>query len=360
MIAPDSFKGTATAAEAANAIARGWASIRPADELTLLPMADGGEGTLDAFAASVPAARRIPRTVLGPDGNATDAEWLLLPDGTAVVELALASGLTLLRELRPFDAHTYGFGELISAAIEGGARRLLLAVGGSSSTDGGAGALAALGARLLDAAGNPIPLGNRGLGSLATADLSSALLAPENTLVLCDVQAPLLGPNGAAAVFAPQKGAAPGDLPLLEANLAHFASIIGGDPELPGSGAAGGTAFGLVAWGAQLTSGAAEVAVVGGFEQALGSADLVVTGEGRFDAQSAAGKIPHYVAETAARAGVPSALVAGVIEASTAQFVSARSLVELAGDPESALGVPIRWLEAAGVALARDFARGPA
>jgi len=145
VIAPDSFKGTASAADAAAAIARGWASAAPGDELVLRPMADGGEGTIDAFEAADPGALRIPVTVQGPDGRPVATSWLRLPDGSAVVELAMTSGITLLDPLRPLDAHTLGFGQAIAAALDAGASRLLLALGGSSSTDGGIGALAALG-----------------------------------------------------------------------------------------------------------------------------------------------------------------------------------------------------------------------
>ncbi|HET8949737.1 MAG TPA: glycerate kinase, partial [Solirubrobacteraceae bacterium] len=141
VVAPDSFKGTASAADAASALARGWLAVHPADELVLRPMADGGEGTLDAFAAAVPGSERVPVTVHGPDGRPADAEWLRLPDGSAVVELALTSGITMLDPLLPLDAHSLGFGEAIAAALDGGATRLLLALGGSASTDGGVGAL---------------------------------------------------------------------------------------------------------------------------------------------------------------------------------------------------------------------------
>jgi glycerate kinase len=208
VLAPDSFKGTATAAEAADALARGWRSIAPSDVIVEKPMADGGEGTLDAFAAAVPGSERVPVTVQGPDDRPVDAAWLRLPDGTAVVELALTSGITLLDPLRPLDAHTLGFGQAIAAALDAGARRLLLAIGGSSSTDGGAGALAALGAVFLDAQRRPVRLGNRGVGALARADLSGLRPLPaDGALILSDVTNPLLGPFGAAAIFGPQKGA---------------------------------------------------------------------------------------------------------------------------------------------------------
>ena len=353
VIALDSFKGTASATVAAAAIARGWASVRPDDSIVELPMADGGEGTLDAFAAAMPGAVRMPMGVIGPDDRTVAAAWLMLPDGTAVIELAQASGLTLLDPLLPFDAHTYGFGQLIAAAVDAGATSLILAVGGSSSTDGGAGALAALGAELLDASGVEIPLGNRGLASLERADLATARKKPPSVVVLCDVVNPLLGPDGAAAVFGPQKGAMPADIPVLDANLAHFAAVISGDPMFPGAGAAGGTAFGMLAWGAELRSGAEEIAARSGLDAAIRSADLVITGEGRFDSQSASGKIPHHIASLANDLGIDVALVAGLIEVPTTQFSGSVSLTELAGGPSAALADAERWLEVAGAELAR-------
>jgi glycerate kinase len=352
VIAPDSFKGSATAAVAANAIARGWASVRPGDELVVMPMADGGEGTLDTFAASNAGAVRMPVSVVGPDNSPVEAQWLLLPDGTGVVELALASGLTLLDPLLPFEAHTLGFGQLIAAALDGGATRLILAIGGSSSTDGGAGALAALGVRLLDAAGNQITRGNRGLGSLASADFAEAYPAPASVIVLCDVRNPLLGPDGAAAVFGPQKGATEADIPVLDANLARLAVVLERDPMDPGTGAAGGTSFGLMAWGAELRSGAAEIATRSGLDDAIRTAGLVITGEGRFDEQSASGKIPHHIAELGTALGVPVSMVAGALEAPVDRFADAISLTALAGDTASARNDSEHWLEAAGSQLA--------
>ena len=319
-------------------------------------MADGGEGTLDAFAAAVPGAQWMPESVVGPDNEPVDTEWLLLPDGTGVVELARASGLTLLDPLRPLDAHTYGFGQLIAAALDGGASELVLAIGGSSSTDGGAGALAALGVELLDVSGSQIPLGNRGLVALESVNWSRARSSPETVLVLCDVRSPLLGPAGAAAVFGPQKGATAADIPVLDANLAHFAGILGGNPEFPGAGAAGGTSFGLVAWGAELRSGAEEIASRSGLDAAIGTADLIITGEGRFDSQSAQGKIPAHIAQRSTQLGVRVALVAGLIEAPTSGFVDAVSLTDLAGDGATARANAEHWLEAAGAALATHFA----
>jgi glycerate kinase len=356
VVAPDSFKGSASAAIAASAIARGWASVRPDDDVRLLPMADGGEGTLDAFAAAIPGAIVVPTTVTGPDGRPIESGWLRLPDDTGVVELAAASGLTLMRELDARGANSVGFGQVIDAALDAGVRRLVLGIGGSASTDGGAGVLTALGARLLDANAQPVPLGNRGLGLLASVDLSAVrAMPPEGAVALTDVTNPLLGANGAAAVFGPQKGASDDDIPILDANLARFAELAGGNAIAPGTGAAGGVGFGLRTWGAILRPGAEVVGELVGLPLAITSAALVITGEGRFDGQSASGKAPAWVGALAADAGTPVALIAGSIEAETTDFNYAVSLTELAGSVDAARSDAVRWLEEAGAALARDL-----
>lgn len=363
VIAPDSFKGTATAADAAAALAAGWRSVRPADELVLRPMADGGEGTLDAFESAAPGARRMPVTVHGPGraGKPVTAHWLLLPDGTGVVELAATSGLTLLDPLAPLDAHTAGFGEAIAAALDAGVSRLLLALGGSGSTDGGGGALAVLGARFTDASGSPlapVALGNRGLGALAAVDVSGLRWLPDGgALILGDVTNPLLGEHGAAAVFGPQKGADATTVDVLERNLARLVELMPAEVRAlaaePGAGAAGGTGFGLLAWGAEMGGGAHLVAEAVGLPAAVDGADLVITGEGRFDGQSEAGKAPTVVASLARQAGVPAALVAGAISAEPRGFAASVALAELAGSGVSAMAEPLRWLERAGAELAR-------
>ncbi|ANP71364.1 glycerate kinase [Cryobacterium arcticum] len=361
VIAPDSFKGTAGAAEAARALAAGWSSVRPDDELVLLPMADGGEGTLDAFELAVPGARRMPVTVPGPDDRPVAASWLLLPDGTGVVELACTSGITLLDPLRPLDAHSAGFGTALAAALAHGVSRLYLALGGSSSTDGGAGALTALGAVFLDAAGKPIRPGGRGLVDLAAVDLSGLpALPPGGAVILSDVTNPLLGPAGAAAVFGPQKGADAAEIGRLDAGLARLAALLPVDPQTPGAGAAGGTAFGLLAWGAHLEAGSAAVGQALGVPAAVGAASVVITGEGRYDRQSAAGKVPSYLAGLAAAAGAPALLVAGAIDAgalaaAAEPFAQAVALTDLAGGTAAALADPLVWLEAAGARLAGRF-----
>lgn len=401
LFAPDSFKGSIGAAAAASALASGWASVRPGDRAILRPIADGGEGTLDAFAAAVPGAERMPVVVTGPDGEPTRASWLLLPAtpdaprGTAVVELASTSGIELLGDRRlPWDAGTTGFGQAIGAALDHGVSRLVLGIGSSASTDGGAGMLTALGARLTDAAARPIALGARGLQTIVQADLSGLRVLPDGgVLVLSDVTNPLFGPTGAAPVFGPQKGLPPEDVPRVDDGLRQLAGLLAtapapktpvtpptpptpaippppatpvipatpptpatpADPATPGAGAAGGTGFALLAWGARLVPGAAEVAALVGLPAAIAEASVVVTGEGSYDGQSAAGKAPAYVAGLAAEAGAVVALAAGRIDpdASTSAFAATVSLTELAGSPAAALAEPARWLHEAGATLAR-------
>lgn len=365
VVALDSFKGSIDAAAASVAVREGWFGVRPGDEVILRPMADGGEGTLEAFATAVSGARRMPVSVDGPEAREVRAGWLLLPDATGVVELASTSGIQLLGgELRPWDADTFGFGQAIRAALDHGVIRLVLGIGSSASTDGGVGMLTALGGRFLDAAGAPVVPGARGLQTLRTIDLAGLRSPPAGgVVVLSDVTNPLCGPGGAAAVFGPQKGMAASDVAAVDAALARLAALLGaargGVPaaEAPGAGAAGGTGLGLLVWGAQLVPGAARVADLIGLPDAIGAADLVVTGEGAYDRSSAAGKAPAWVAHLAADAGVPVALVAGRIaaDAETAQFVASVTLSELAGSADASLADPLPWLRAAGARLAEGF-----
>lgn len=324
VIAPDSFKGSITAQDAAAALGRGWTTARPIDAITLLPQADGGEGTLDAIEAAVPGAvRNSVNGVTGPDGRAVDAHWLALPDGTAVVELAQSSGLPLMRSLDPLGATTRGLGEVIRAALVTGPTRLLVGLGGSASTDGGLGILEVM-----------------------------PMVAIE-VVLLTDVTAPLLGPMGAAAVFAPQKGASPVDVAHLEKRLARLAERLGGDPDAPGAGAAGGTAFGLAtAWGARIASGAEHIAMLTGLDAALERADAVLTGEGRFDGQSMGGKSVGRVLAGAGLHSVACALIAGTVDAPYSGWSA--SLSYLAGSREAAMAEPVRWLEAAAASAAQS------
>jgi glycerate kinase len=354
VIAPDSFKGSITATAAAAALAAGWQAARPADQVTCLPLADGGEGTLDVLAAGVAGSRWRHARVTGPGGAPVACDWLQLPGAAAGVELARASGLPLLARADPMHAQTTGLGELLGIALDEGASRLLIGLGGSAATDGGTGALAALGARFLDAAGHPLPPGGGALAGLAAVDMSALRTPPASVICLADVTAPLLGPAGAATVFGPQKGATPGQVARLEAGLARLADLLGGDPGAPGAGAAGGTGYGLAAgWGAVLTPGAPELARLAGLGRAIADAGLVVTGEGRFDATSLTGKAAGLVLSAAAAAGVPAAVVAGQLSGSPPAGVAVLTLATLAGGTGPPLADPARWLRSAGRELAR-------
>lgn len=360
VMAPDSFKGTVTAPDAAAALAAGWRAVRPRDEIVLSPMADGGEGTLEAVAAAVRGAVRVPVTVPGPGGATVDAVWLRLPAtadapaGIGVVELAQTSGIELLHEeLRPWTASTLGFGRAVAAALAAGVSRLVLAIGSSASTDGGVGLLRALGARFTDAAGAPIPEGAEGLQLLAAVDLARLAPLPSGGVrVLTDVENPLLGARGAARVFGPQKGLDAAGVARADAGLARLASFAPRvDAAAPGTGAAGGTGWALLAWGADLVPGAPEIAAVTGLAEAAASAALVITGEGAYDRQSAAGKVPALVA---ALAPGRTALVAGRIspDADLTAFAATVSLTELAGSAAAAMVDPVVSIRAAGARLA--------
>lgn len=360
VIAPDSFKGSLGAAEAAAAIARGWALVRPNDRVTLLPQADGGEGTLAAMAAAVTGAvRHEVGDVTGPDHRPTPGAWLELPGQVGVVELAQCCGLPLMAAPDPLGATTRGLGEVIRHAMGAGMTSLVVGLGGSASTDGGAGVLAALGLELLDARGAPLADGGGALTGLHRVERTRLLPPPPGGVVLlADVTAPLLGPTGAVRAFGPQKGATPGDLRVLEAGLTRLSSIVGGDPTMPGSGAAGGTGFGLVAaWGATLESGARRIQRLTGLHDALDWADVVLTGEGRFDATSLTGKVVGELL-LAARGRVPVGVIAGQVAegmGGAAAKTWVRSLTELAGSTDAAMADPVRHLVEAGRAAARHL-----
>jgi len=358
VIAPDSFKGSLSARQVAGAIADGWISVRPDDVLLLVPQADGGEGTLDAVEAAVPGSlRRTAGTVTGPDARPTPGEWLELPGKVAVIELAQASGLPLMRELDATGATTRGLGEVIRSAIESGATSLVIGLGGSASTDGGAGALTALGMLFIDEQGELIADGGLALRDIVTIDRSDCVATPSGgVILLTDVTAPLVGPTGAAAVFGPQKGATPAQVAQLDASLSHFADLLGGRRTAPGAGAAGGTAYGLAtAWNATITSGADYLAELTGLNTAIGSADVLVTGEGRFDHQSLTGKVVGQLLDVAAAARVTAGVIAGQVTADSNVWTVALS--DLAGSVEGAMSDTARWLRAAGAKAARELPR---
>lgn len=349
LFAPDSFKGTIGSVEAAAALRDGWASVSATDELILMPQADGGEGTLEVLAACSLGSRwSVATGVHGPDGREVDARWLTLADGRAVIELAESSGIALMNRLDPFGAGTSGLGEVILAS---GASRVSVALGGSASTDGGLGVLRALGLRVLDAAGVDVPDGAAGLMAAASVDATELRQPPEDLELLTDTTAVLSGSSGAAHVFAPQKGASSGDVELLDRALARWAELLAAaglvaDPQLPGVGAAGGTAFGLCAWGAHIAPGAERVSDLTGLAAAIPTADLVITGEGRFDSTSLTGKLVGHVVELCAKSSVPVAVVAGQVAAET--VVRTVSLSTLAGGSEASMADTRRWLVEAG------------
>jgi glycerate 2-kinase len=326
LVAPDKFRGTLTAKQAANAIAAGWRQERPSDQVEIVPMADGGEGTMDALVAALSGERRRAR-VSGPLGDTVDAAFGLVDTAvgrTAIVELARASGLGLVTERRrdPLRASTRGTGELILAGLREGAAEIVVCLGGSASTDGGSGIASALGVQLLDAAGAPIRDGGAGLLALERVDATGLdrSVRAARVVTTSDVDNPLTGPSGAAHVFAPQKGATPEEVTLLDRALAHYAAVLFRDlgidvREVPGGGAAGGAGAGLVAFaGAHLRRGVDVVMDATGLHRRIASADLVVTGEGRLDESSLRGKVPSGVIGAARTVGKPVAVLCGVAE----------------------------------------------
>lgn len=355
LVAPDSFKGSLDAAGAATAIAEGWGTVRPQDRLELLPMADGGEGTIDAVSAAKPGSLSQACDVTGPDGDTVHAEWLLTPDGTAVIEIARTSGITLSHLSAPLSATTAGLGELMRIAIEDPrTRRVWVCLGGSATTDAGAGALQALGVRFLDKNRQPIPPGGGGLRSLRSIDANGLAAHDADIACLVDVTTPLLGRRGAARMFAPQKGASPEEVNELEAALGHFASITRGAPGRPGAGAAGGTAYGLTTvLGASVVPGAEAIGRLLVLGRLIDRADLVIAGEGHFDEQSLHGKVVGHIIDLAHRARTETALVAGQIDAECQGLSRMVSLTSLAGSRELAMVEPQMWLREAGRELAQ-------
>ncbi len=324
LLAPDSFKGSLTSVEAAAAMERGLRRVWPAAVVEAVPMADGGEGTTEALIAAV-GGQMVRQVVRGPRGAPVEAGWGILADGkTAVIEMAAASGLVLLApaERNPLLTTTYGTGELLRSALDAGCRRILLGIGGSATNDGGAGMARALGVRFLDAQGKELAEGGGDLCRLAVIDrsgLDPRLLECE-VIIACDVDNPLCGPQGAAAVYGPQKGATPAMVAELDANLAHYARLIASQLGLevadqPGAGAAGGLGAGLLAFaGGKLQRGIEVVLAATHLAERLAEQDLVLTGEGSLDAQTERGKVPWGVARLAREQGVPVIAIAGRVD----------------------------------------------
>nr|WP_314560401.1 glycerate kinase [uncultured Pseudomonas sp.] len=323
IIAPDSFKDSLSAEGVAQAIAAGLAQVWPDAQLIQCPMADGGEGTVDSVLAACNGELRRQR-VKGPLGGTVEARWGWLADShTAIIEMAEASGLQLVPpgQRDACSSTTYGTGELIRAALDLGAERIILAIGGSATNDGGAGAMQALGVQLVDAEGHALASGGLALSGLAQINLEQLdpRLAQVRFEIAADVNNPLCGPQGASAIFGPQKGANPQQVQQLDAALGHFAdhcaNVLPKDVrDEPGSGAAGGLGFAAKAFlGAQFRAGVDVVAELVGLDAAMCGADLVITGEGRFDAQTLRGKTPFGVARIARQHKVPVIVIAGTL-----------------------------------------------
>ena len=323
IVAPDSFKGSLSALDAGNAIKEGILRVVPEANIEVVPMADGGEGTVDAL-VSATGGKIIIEEVHDPLMKKIKANYGILGDGsTAVIEMASASGLPLVpkEERNPMLTTTYGTGELIKSALDQGCRKLIIGIGGSATVDGGAGMAQALGAKLLDKCGNDIPYGGGGLEFLEQIDVSDidSRIYETETIVACDVDNPLVGPKGAPAVYGPQKGATPEMVRKLDSFLNKYADIIKRDlgidvKNVPGAGAAGGLGAGLIAFmKARLNSGVEIVIEASGFEDHLKDADLVITGEGKIDQQTIYGKTPIGVAKTAKKYGLPVIAICGII-----------------------------------------------
>ena len=364
VVAPDKFKGSLTAHQAASAIADGLKRGRQDVEVHLLPIADGGDGTIDTAISA--GFIRVPVLASGPTGEPIQAA-IAVRDGTAIVEMAQASGMQRLPGGRPapLTATTYGTGEMIRRALDEGITDLVLGIGGSATTDGGSGMAAALGVRFLDNDGSELPPGGAALSRLSRIDVSALdpRVAIVRVIVATDVDNPLFGPTGAAYVYGPQKGATPNDVQALDAGLRHYAEVVLRDAGLdvstiPGAGAAGGLGAGAMAFlGATPRSGIQLLLELVQFDQALADADLVITGEGCFDSQSLHGKAVMGVASAAAAAGVPVVVLAGQVRLSTVEvrgagFLAAHALTELETDPDRCLADATRLLAslAAGVA----------
>jgi glycerate kinase len=323
VIASDSFKGSLTSAEVAGSVERGIRAVFPECDVRRMYIADGGEGTVEALVDTM-GGQRVGCTVSDPLMRPVDAVYGMVGDDEAVLEMSAASGLALVApgERNPMKTTTRGTGEMIRDALDRGCRGFLVGIGGSATNDAGTGMLQALGFRFLDSAGRELGVGGEILRHIETIDPSavpSEVLEARFT-VACDVTAPFCGPTGAAHVFAPQKGATPRMVEELDAGLAHFAGVIerfnGSDiRDFPGAGAAGGLGGGFKALlGARLVSGIEMVLDATGFREAIADADLIITGEGKLDVQTAMGKAPRGVLEAAKAAGVPVIAIGGALE----------------------------------------------
>ena len=370
LVCPDKFAGTLSAVEVASAVAAGWRSVAPADELVERPVADGGPGFVEVLASAVPG-RLVPVATVDPLGRPVSGSVLMV-DSTAYVESAQACGLHLLSdsERDPLRTSSFGLGLLVIAAMEAGATRIVIGLGGSATNDGGAGMLAALGAAPLDAAGYALPPGGAALAACVSLAETPRLRPGVMLVAATDVDNPLVGLHGASAVYGPQKGASREDVFRLDAALAHFAEVLPAVlpncpadlAALPGGGAAGGLGAAILALGGRCESGIALVTDLIGLHGAIDGVDLVITGEGSFDHQSLRGKVVAGVAGAARDAGVPCVVVAGRVsagrrEAAAAGISEAWSLVEELGSVEAAMSHPHDGLYRLSARLAGQWSR---
>jgi glycerate kinase len=368
LVATDSWSGTLSAGEAGDAIAAGWRQRRPADTVTVVPVADGGLGTV-AVLSSVGVSHRT--AIEDALGDRVEAEWLVIGD-TAVVEAASACGLYLRTERDPLRATTAGVGELLCAALGAGVKRVIVGVGGTASTDGGAGFAAALGAWLLDGRGHPVEPGGVALAGLdrVVLDELDPRLAGVTVAIAADVDNPLTGTDGAAYTYGPQKGASSAEVEALDAALVRYAAVV--ERDVPGasglarrqhSGAGGGLAAGVMAFaGGRALPGAGVVLELLGPWLRATRPDVVVTGEGTFDRQSLRGKAPVGVAQLARLLGVPCLLLAGAVEAGRQEmaafgFDASYAVADLAGSVEESLAAPAEWLTELAARVAGEWSR---
>ena len=384
-MAPDKFGGTLSAVEAAEAMATGWRRASPDDEVLVRPMSDGGTGFVDVLAANlagdlvpVPTSDPLGRPVVGALLLHESAGHSTGPARVAYVESAQACGLHLLahHERNPMVTTSYGLGLLVTAAVDSGARRVVVGLGGSATNDGGAGMLAALGVTALDRTGAALPPGGAALATVERLNgaprLGDVELGGVELVVATDVDNPLTGPNGASVVFGPQKGAGPGQVEALDAALARWGHMLERDlpgaprglAELPGAGAAGGLGAGLLALGARREPGIEIIGHAVGLHSALGVVDLVLTGEGSFDWQSMRGKVVSGVAAAAAAHGLPCLVLAGQVavgrrEMAAAGVQAAYSVADLAGSVEAALEWPADRLADLAARTAGQWSRQP-
>ncbi len=353
IVASDSFKGTMTALEAGFAIRAGWLTVRPGDEVVVVAMADGGEGTLDIVHHTSPGSTIVPvGKVSGPGGSLIASHYAVLPNDTALVELAVSSGITLMNPLDAWGATTAGLGETIARALDDGLRHIVVALGGSASTDAGLGALHALGFRAITDDGKPLGPGAGRFDRIVSFETSKLREIPGGVTVLRDTTATFME---APRMFGPQKGATPGDVERLEGLFQHLIEISGDTSHHlePGSGAAGGAGWGLSFFaGASIVDGAEKVSHLVGLPAMCDEADIVITGEGCFDETSLTGKVTGAVISQATDRGLPVGVIAGVVEAPDAPGVLTASLMDVAGGSRKAMADPVRWA----TATARELA----